>query len=463
VLSLKLVYQSKKGITMDVLIKEIISLFNLKISFIFLSILFMTISVFSQERESSHLWQKIEQLSSKIEPKVIEWRRDFHQHPELSNREFRTAQKVADHLRAMGLEVKTEIAHTGVVGVLYGKKSKPVVALRADMDALPVTEALDLPFASKVKTIYNGKEVGVMHACGHDAHTAMLMGAAEVLTSLRDQLPGSVKFIFQPAEEGAPAGEEGGAELMIREGVLENPTVAVIFGLHVFPFEVGKISYCPGPAMASADGLRIVVKGKQTHGAMPWGGIDPIVVASQIVLGLQNIISRQVNITEAPAVISIGSIHGGVRSNIIPDEVEMIGTIRTLNQEMRTEIHERIQQTATMIALSAGATADVSINLGYPVTVNDLKLTEQMVPVLKRIAGEENVFKVPPKGTAEDFSYYQQKVSGLFFFLGITPKDADPEKVAMNHSPYFYVDESALILGVRALAHLAVSYIEGTY
>ncbi|UCE05353.1 MAG: amidohydrolase [bacterium] len=445
---------------MGVLIKEFITIFNLKIFLIFLSMLFMTISVFSQEKESRHLWQKINQLSSRIESKVIEWRRDFHQHPELSNREFRTAQKVADHLRALGLEVKTEIAHTGVVGILYGKKSKPVVALRADTDALPVTEALALPFASKVKTIYNGKEVGLMHACGHDAHTAMLMGAAEVLVTLKDQLPGSIKFIFQPAEEGAPAGEEGGAELMIREGVLENPKVDAIFGLHVFPFEVGKISYCPGPAMASTDGLTIVVKGKQTHGAIPWGGVDPIVVASQIVLGLQNIISRQVNITEAPAIISIGSIHGGVRSNIIPDKVEMIGTIRTLNQEMRREIHQRIRNTATMIAQSAGATSEVNINLGYPVTVNDPELTAKMVPVLKKVAGEQNVFKVRPKGTAEDFSYYQQKVPGLFFFLGITPKDADPEKVAMNHSPYFYVDESALILGVRALAHLAVSFME---
>jgi len=445
---------------MGIEIKNLISVFIIKIVFIFLTFSFMTVKIFSQEKTSNHFWQKVDQLSSQIEQKVITWRRDFHQHPELSNREFRTAKVIAEHLRKLGLEIKTGIAHTGVVAVLHGKKSEPVVALRADMDALPVTEALDLPFASKVKTIYNGKEVGVMHACGHDAHTAMLMGAAEVLMSLRDQLPGSVKFIFQPAEEGAPAGEEGGAELMIREGVLENPTVAVIFGLHVFPFEVGKISYCPGPAMASTDGLRIVVKGKQTHGAMPWGGIDPIVVASQIVLGLQSIISRQVNITEAPAVISIGSIHGGVRSNIIPDEVEMIGTIRTLNPEMRTEIHERIQQTATMIAHSAGATADVSINLDYPVTVNDPELTEKMVPVLKKVAGEENVFKVPPKGTAEDFSYYQQQVPGLFFFLGITPKDADPEKVAMNHSPYFYVDENALILGVRALAHLVVSYME---
>jgi amidohydrolase len=299
-----------------------------------------------------------------------------------------------------------------------------------------------------------------MHACGHDAHTAMLMGVAEVLASIRDQLSGSVKFIFQPAEEGSPKNEAGGARLMIQEGVLENPKVDAIFGLHVFPFEVGKISYRSGAVMASEDGLRILVHGKQTHGAMPWGGIDPIVVAAQIILGLQTIISRQINITEAPAVISIGSIHGGVRSNIIPEQVEMVGTIRTFNLDMRAEIQQRIRTTASLIAQSAGAIAEVEINTGYPVAVNDPALTDQMVSVLKKVAGEENVFIVPPKGTAEDFSYYQQQAPGLLFFLGITPENADPEKVAMNHSPYFYVDERALILGVRALAHLAVSYME---
>ncbi len=440
--------------------KEFNFLFMIKSVLICLAFSSLTVNIFSQEKKTIHLRQQIDQLALKMEQKVIEWRRDFHQHPELSNREIRTAQKVADYLRALGLDVKTNIAHTGVVGILHGKRSRPVIALRADMDALPVTEALNLPFVSKVKASYSGENVGVMHACGHDVHTAMLMGVAEIMTSLRDQIPGSIKFIFQPAEEGAPDGEEGGAELMIREGVLENPSADFIFGLHVFPFEVGKISYCPGPAMASSDELRIVVKGKQTHGAMPWGGVDPIVVASQIVLGLQNIISRQVNISEAPAIISIGSIQGGVRSNIIPDEVEMIGTIRSLNQEMRTEIHERIRNTASLIAQSAGATAEVTISLGYPVTVNDPELTEKMVPVLKQVAGDGNVFKTPPKGTAEDFSYYQQKIPGFLFFLGITPKNADPEKVAMNHSPYFFVDENALILGVRALAHLTVSCMQ---
>ncbi|MCI0494091.1 amidohydrolase [candidate division KSB1 bacterium] len=441
-------------------LKGAISLIASRFVFTFIIFSFMAMTTFSQEKENSRLRQKIEVLASKIEPKVIEWRRDFHQHPELSNREFQTAEKIAAHLKSLGLEVKTGVAHTGVVGFLQGKKSTPVVALRADMDALPVTEALDLPFASKVKATYNGEEVGVMHACGHDAHTAMLLGVAEILASLKDQLPGSVKFIFQPAEEGAPDGESGGAELMIQEGVLKNPSVDVIFGLHVFPFEAGKISYCPGGAMASPDGLKIIVKGKQTHGALPWGGVDPIVVASQIVLGLQNIISRQMNITQAPAIISIGSIHGGVRGNIIPEEVTMIGTIRTLDLEMRTEIHERIRNTATLIAQSAGATADVRISLGYPVTFNDPELTNRMVPELEAVAGKGNVFKAPPQGTAEDFSYYQQQVPGLFFFLGVAPENFDPENIAVNHSPYFFVNEKALVIGVKALANLAVAYME---
>jgi amidohydrolase len=298
-----------------------------------------------------------------------------------------------------------------------------------------------------------------MHACGHDAHTAMLMGVAQTLSELRDQLPGSVKFIFQPAEEGAPEGEEGGAELMIREGVLEDPKPDAIFGLHVFPFPVGYIAYHSGAAMASVDALRIVVRGRQTHGAIPWGGVDPIVVGSQIVLGLQTIISRQIDITEAPAIVSIGSIHGGVRSNIIPNEVEMVGTIRALDPHMRRDIHERIKETVEKIAQSAGATAEVTIDLGYPVTVNDPQLTQRMIPTLERVVGEGHVLSVTPKTVAEDFSYYQQQIPGLFFFLGITPKNAEPGKVAMNHSPYFYVDESALITGVRALSHLVLDYI----
>ena len=414
----------------------------------------------AQEKDAPLLQNKINQLSKKIEQKVISWRRDFHLHPELSNREFRTAKIVAEHLKKLGMDVQTGIAHTGVVAILWGKNETPVVALRADMDALPETEALDLPFASKIKTTYDGKEVGAMHACGHDAHTAMLMGAAEVLSTMREKLPGSVKFIFQPAEEGAPAGEQGGAELMIKQGVLENPKPDAIFGLHVFPFHVGKIQYRSGPIMAAVDGLRIVVRGKQTHGAIPWGGVDPIVAASQIVLGLQTIVSRQIDITEAPAIISIGSIHGGLRSNIVPNQVELVGTIRTIDPTVQKNIHERIKTTATSIALGAGATAEVTISSGYPVTINDPQLTEKMVPVLERLVGKNNVTSISPKTVAEDFSFYQQKIPGMFFFLGIAPKETDLTKVAQNHSPYFFVDESALIIGVRAMTNLVVNFLE---
>ena len=306
---------------------------------------------------------------------MVTWRRDIHQHPELSNREFRTAALVADHLRALGMEVRTEVAHTGVVATLRGGRPGPVVALRADMDALPVTEMVDLPFASRERAIYNGQEVGVMHACGHDNHVAILMGVADVLASVRDDLPGTVKFIFQPAEEGAPEGERGGAELMLEEGAFENPRPEVIFGLHVGPNRVGRLTYRAGSTMASADWLRIVVRGRQTHGAAPWGGIDPIVVSSQIVLGLQTVASRQLPVTLTPSIITIGSIHGGVRGNIIPDEVEMVGTIRTFDAEVRQDIHRRIRLTAEQIAASAGATAEVEITHGYPVTVNDPELT----------------------------------------------------------------------------------------
>jgi amidohydrolase len=329
------------------------------------------------------------------------------------------------------------------------------------MDALPVEEAVDLPFASAVRTNYMGREVGVMHACGHDAHVAILMGVAEVLSKVSDRLPGTVKFIFQPAEEGPPAGEEGGADMMIREGVLQDPAPSAIFGLHVVPLPVGHIGYRSGPARASADRLRIVVRGRQTHGALPWGGIDPITVASQIVIGLQTIVSRQADLTAAPAVISIGMIRGGVRENIIPDEVEMLGTIRTLRPEMREVIHKRIKNTAVNIAQSAGAKAEVVIEKGNPVTVNDPRLTERMVPTLQRIFGKDNVHAVPPLTVAEDFSFYQQRIPGMFFLLGITPKGTDPATAPPNHSPHFFVDESALVIGVRSLSHLALQHLSG--
>ncbi len=405
--------------------------------------------------------QDIDRLAKEIEAKVIAWRRDIHEHPELGNREVRTAKLVAEHLQKLGLEVKTGVAKTGVVAVLKGGKPGPVVALRADMDALPVVEAVDLPFASKVKGEYEGKEVGVMHACGHDTHVAILMGVAEMFAKIKDQLPGTVKFIFQPAEEGPPRGEEGGAALMVKEGVLENPKPNAIFGLHVVAMmTTGTIGYRAGPMMAAADILRIKVKGRQTHGSQPWSGVDPIVAASQIVLGLQTIVSRQVNITNEPAVVTIGSIHGGNRFNIIPEEVEMVGTIRTLDEAMRDDIHKRIKNTAEMIAASQGATAQVEIEKPYAVTINDEELTALMVPTLKRVAGDKNVYIRPKTTGAEDFAFYQQKIPGLFYFVGITPPGSDLTKVAVNHSPKFFVDESGLLLGIRSLAAVAVDYLQ---
>jgi amidohydrolase len=406
------------------------------------------------------LSSQIDTAAARVESDVIATRRDIHQHPELGNREERTAKLVADRLRALHIDVTEKVAHTGVVGILKGGKPGKVVALRADMDALPVTEQVDLPFASKVRTTYNGQDVGVMHACGHDAHVAILLGVAEVLAGMREQLPGTVKFIFQPAEEGAPAGEEGGAGLMVKEGVLQNPKVDAIFGLHVTSrFPVGEIAYRPGGMMAAVDSFKMVVRGKQTHGAYPWLGVDPIVVASQIVLGLQTIPSRQVDSTLAPSVVTVGAIHGGVRNNIIPDEVEMIGTIRSLDAKMREDIHARIRRTAENIASAAGATATVTIDTGYPITYNDPALTERIAPTLRRVGGNDNVLLVNPVLGAEDFSFFQQNVPGVFFWLGTRPKDQTPEQAASNHSPLFYVDESGLGLGVRALANVAVDYL----
>ncbi len=421
---------------------------------------FMALSVITPlHAQSSKLDAEVDRLLPQVQAKVIAWRRDIHEHPELSNRETRTAELVANHLRSLGLEVRTGVAHTGVVGVLKGGKPGPVVALRADMDALPVTEEVDVPFASKVRTTYNGQDVGVMHACGHDTHTAMLMGVAEILAGMRKDLPGTVKFIFQPAEEGAPTGERGGAELMIEEGALDDPKPSAIFGLHVLPFPAGDIRYRPGGIMASADAFRIVVHGRQTHGAQPWNGVDPIVVASQIVLGLQTITSRQVDLTAGPDVITVGAINGGVRFNIIPDSVVMQGTIRTFDTAVRNDIHQRIRRTAESIAQSAGATAQVVIDTFTAVTYNDPALTQQVLPTLREVAGANHVTLTPPITPAEDFSRYQQRVPGVFFFLGITPPGTDPSKAAPNHSPRFFVDEAALPTGVRALAHLAVDYL----
>ena len=398
----------------------------------------------------------VDQTIDAIMPDVVAWRRDFHEHPELGNREFRTAEIIANHLRDLGMEVQTEVAHTGVVGVLRGGDG-PVVGLRADMDALPVTELVDLPFASKAVGEYQGKEVGVMHACGHDNHVAILMGVAEVLASMGDELPGTVKFLFQPAEEGTPDQSVGGAELMLREGAYDPPKPDAVFGLHVFPYPVGVIATRPGGLMASSDFYRITVKGKQTHGAVPWAGVDPIVTASQIVLGLQTIVSRQLDATLTPSIVTVGKITGGVRNNIIPESVEMVGTIRTFDAETRLDIHERVRRTATQIAEAAGATAEVEIDLGYGVTRNDPDLYRQMAPTLEAVAGD-NFIEAQQTTTAEDFSYFANEAPGLFLFLGVAPED--PSLVYPNHSPRFYADERALPVGVRALTALTLDYMQ---
>lgn len=390
-----------------------------------------------------------------VMPKVVTWRRDFHENPELSNQEFRTAKIVAEHLRSLGMEVETGVAHTGVVGTLRGGDG-PVVALRADMDALPVTELVDLPFASKAKGIYQGREVGVMHACGHDNHVAILMGVAEILAGMGDKLPGTVKFIFQPAEEGTPDGSVGGAELMLMEGAFENPRPDVVFGLHVFPLPVGTIATRPGGLMASSDRHQITINGKQTHGAVPWAGVDPIVTASQVVLGLQTIVSRQIDATLTPSIVTIGRIEGGVRNNIIPESVELEGTIRTFDAATRLDIHKRIRRTAENIAEAAGATADVVIDQGYGVTRNDPTLYREMAPTLEMVAGDRFI-EATQTTTAEDFSYFANEVPGLFLFLGVAPDD--PSLIHPNHSPRFYADERALPVGVEALTSMTLDYM----
>ncbi|GGK59517.1 amidohydrolase [Rufibacter glacialis] len=412
------------------------------------------------QAQTANLYAQIDQLADKLEPKVIQWRRDFHQNPELSNREVKTAEKIAKHLKSLGFEVKTGVAKTGVVGILKGGQPGPVVALRADMDALPVTERNSLPFASKVRTTFNNQQVGVMHACGHDTHMAMLLGAAEILAQHKKDIKGTVKFIFQPAEEGAPAGEEGGADVMVAEGVLENPKVDAIFGLHInSATEVGTMKYRPQGTMASSDNFKIRVKGRQAHGAYPWASVDPIVVSAQIITGIQTIVSRQMELTKDAAVITVGAIHGGVRSNIIPEEVEMIGTIRALDTLMQNQLHAKLRRTAELIAASAGATAEVEIVKNTPVTYNHEQLTAHMLPSLERVAGKPNVILTKAVTGAEDFAYYQQKVPGVFIFVGGMAKGQDPAKVPAHHTPDFMIDESGMKLGVRTLAYLALDYL----
>lgn len=405
----------------------------------------------------------LERKFKDIEQKVIDWRRDIHQNPELGNREFRTATLVAKHLRSLGMEVKTEVGVTGVIGVLKGGQPGPVVALRADMDALPVLERTPVSFASKATTFYEGKETAVMHACGHDSHVAILMGVAEILSGMQKELKGTVKFIFQPAEEGAPKGEEGGAELMVKEGALNNPKVDVIFGLHInAQVEVGKITYRPGGMFAGVGDMKITVKGKSSHGAEPWSSVDPIVVSAQIINNLQTIVSRNVNVTKNAAVVTIGAIHGGNRSNIIPEQVEMLGTVRTLSEADEKLVFERIRQIVTKTAEANGteATLELPYSSHYPVTFNNIALTAKMLPSLQKSTGAENVVLVPAETGAEDFSFFANEVPGFYFYVGALPKGKDPETSAPHHTPEFYLDESGFITGVNAMVNLVVDYME---
>lgn len=424
------------------------------------SLLSVVIGIAACSAFNAHADINIDKEVKSVENKVIEWRRDIHQHPELSNRETRTAAIVAKHLKSLGMQVETDIAHTGVVGYLKGAKPGPTVMLRADMDALPVTEKADVPFKSTVVTKYMGEDVGVMHACGHDTHVAMLMGTAEVLAAVQKELHGNIMFVFQPAEEGAPEGEEGGANLMLKEGIFKKYKPDVAFGLHIMSnLNTGQIGYRSGPIMASGDTFDITVKGKQTHGSAPWNGVDPIAAASQVVTGINHIVSRQIDITKEPAIISFGKISGGIRDNIIPDSVNMIGTIRNFDIDNREQIFNNIKTTASHIAMASGAEADVKITEGYPVTINNPALTAQMLPTLKNVAGADNVFDVPKLTASEDFAFYSQEVPSLFIFLGGTPVGQDTSKAPYNHSPYFYVDESSFKVGTKALSQLAIDYL----
>jgi len=410
---------------------------------------------------AASLAERVDAALSAVQPRIIDWRRDLHQNPELSNREFRTSKLVAEHLRKLGMQVETGVAYTGVVGVLKGGKPGPTIALRADMDGLPVTELTDVPFRSRVTTEYRGQQVGVMHACGHDSHVAILMGIAEAFTAARDELPGTIVFLFQPAEEGAPEGEQGGAKLMLEQGVFTRHRPQVTFGLHVTStLRAGEIGYRGGPLMVAVDSYRVRVTGRQTHGARPWGGVDPIVTSAQIITALQTVVSRQVDITANPAVVTVGVIKGGIRENIIPDEVEMLGTIRTFDTLQRADIHASIKRLVVNIAESAGATATFEILPGsYPVLNNDPDLTRRVVPTLERVAGADKVKAIPLTTGAEDFAFFAQAVPSFFFFVGVTPPAQSPVTAPSNHSPLFYIDESGIPIGARALASIAVDYL----
>ncbi len=426
-----------------------------------LSVLFLLVIIvgFTNPPKKTKLQTKVEALAEQVEAKTIEWRHHLHQNPELSNREFKTAEYIAAHLKSLGLEVQTNIAKTGVVAILKGGKPGPVVALRADIDALPVPERVDSPWKSTAIGTYNGNEVPVMHACGHDTHIAILMGTAEVLTTVKSELKGTVKFIFQPAEEGAPKGEEGGAKLMVKEGVLKNPAVEAIFGLHISSgTHVGQINYRPGGIMASSNSFEITIHGKQAHGSRPWSSIDPIVTAAQIINNAQTIVSRNMPLTKEAAVVTFGSVHGGVRSNIIPEEVKLVGTIRALDNDMRDKIFERLKTIAIKTGESNGATVEVDIHDGYPITYNNLDLTAKMLPTLQSVVGAANVNLIPAVTGAEDFSFFQREVPGFYFFLGGTPVNVKPEDAPSHHTPDFYVEDDALVIGIKAMSRMVVDY-----
>jgi amidohydrolase len=404
--------------------------------------------------------ENIDKLSNDIEGKVVEWRRHIHENPELSNREFNTAKYIAKHLRSLGIEVQEGVAKTGVVGLLKGDLPGKVVALRADMDALPVTERNDLPFKSLVISEYNGKKTGVMHACGHDSHVAILMGVAEVLSKMKSKIKGTVKFIFQPAEEGAPKGEEGGAELMVKENVLKNPDVDAIFGLHINSgTDIGTLKYKTGGIMAAAQTFEVNIKGKQAHGSRPWTSVDPILAAASIIQGLQTIISRETELTKEGAVITVGVINAGIRSNIIPETAKLIGTIRTLDYDMQKFINKRMQEMVPAIAKVHRAEATIEISKGLPITYNHIELTEKMLPTLQRIAGIEKVVKISAITGAEDFSFYQQEIPGMYFFLGGKSLDIKPEDATGHHTPDFVIAESGFVLGVKTMTALTLDYL----
>ncbi|TRZ45201.1 amidohydrolase [Robertkochia solimangrovi] len=420
--------------------------------------IFLQISLFAMCL-TVHAQKKLQKDIADIESKVIEWRHYFHQNPELSNREFKTAEKIAEHLSSLGIKVETGVAKTGVIGILEGKKKGKVIALRADIDALPVTERNDLPFKSTMKSEYLGKETGVMHACGHDTHIAILMGVAEVLSKNRD-FAGTVKFIFQPAEEGAPPGEEGGAQLMVKEGVLDNPKVDAVVGLHIGSYlDAGTIAYKPGGTMAASQRFEVHVKGKQTHGSAPWGGVDPIMVSAKIIDGLQTIISREMELTKEAAVITVGIINAGVRNNIIPESAEMVGTIRSLDYDMQKKLNRRMEEMVPAIAKAYNAEATITIEKGYPITFNDLSLTDQLLPSLKAAAGDDNVNLIHATTGAEDFSFFAQKVPGFYFFLGGKSPETAENEYFPHHTPDFMIDDRGMILGVKAFTQIVFDYL----